>query len=139
MAIKAEKMREIRDLIGNPDKWIQYNFEKGPTGYTAYCIDGAIIEATQANWNDMHEYEQFIAKIINEMFPNYIQERFPDGNNNYLNSEIPFEEWVARFESDDTIFAFNDCSTRTWEEVFSVMDKAVVRAEEIEGLLGEGE
>lgn len=133
--IKASVMREIKDRIATEEQWIQCNAwrarvgkdgkflrdEHGDIKY-AFCIDGAIMSVAQQkkqknNDEFVYEYEQFIAKIIGEMYPTY-------------------SNWEY---ADNTIFSFNDCDKRSWAEIDAVMDKAVVRAEEVEGLLGEGE
>lgn len=137
--IEASKMREIRDLIGAPQKWIQGAFNdeyweldgEFAVGHvaSAYCIDGAVVKvmpSTAEGAIEVRDYEKFIAGIMEEMFPTFLTDKFPNSTP---------EELIHCCDSNaDKIFAFNDCKNRTWEEVFSVMDKAVVRAEEMEGL-----
>lgn len=126
MAIKAEKVRAIADLLDTPEKWVQAEFDNAwLTGGEpdAFCIDGAIIHVIDGGLEE-GEYEEFFANIIMEMHPGFWTERWP----------LLDEADMSGMDADDKITNFNDCHGRTWDEINRVMEKAIVKAEEMEGL-----
>lgn len=119
--IKADVMRRIAEKIDSPEKWIRGNERiQGANGEFLYCMLGAIrytgeteVTSSLDFYGYTREYIKFIAGLIGEMHPEFVE--------------------MAPTEMEARVFMFND-SRHHWEDVNAVMEKAVIRAEEMEGL-----